>query len=648
MSTGRGLIMQQRDTQRRRRSVTSALLTVLITVAPSTLLAQAEARVVPPADTAGMTSWWRYETIAHGMLSAALPIGTDFTDNQQRNSAPGLRNAATAMNAVDAQQIALVEGSLNAMPRHRRAAVMREQFQKLDPPQGRNDYLAALNAFQQVSLSDPGSALARRQLYMAYGEANSWVALDAEARGAITRDANDTDAWLARGVVAVREGRFAAADTMFAQARRRMGEPAFRAFAPLTLLLQPKAYLEIQRFPDSVRFSAASPAEQARIEAEFWNYSDPRAATAFNEVQLEFYARVAYADFRFAIDAPRSRGSNSDRGRIYIRFGPPDDVFRTDVLAWVYNTDMIIYFVPPFRLSQVEHIMLRDSLLVMEPRSWSTMPVVRRTLPLRARAARFRATADSLDVVVAAAVPVVLLVGDTELGGKLPIDLHLDVSDPNARLVGDETRRTYVNRDSLPAAINATWLRRLGRGSNIVRVDADQPDVERTARTILDATVDSTSGFGMSDLLLGTGARPATDVAPARWHNVSVAPTVGVLTWASPLSIVWENYDFAADSAKARFRTEIALQRTFKNNLRGLIARIGANLKDFVEQDGSGTGRVGVSYDQTRSANAILTDYISLNLDGQVPGPYRLTVTVTDLVTGKTTSRRTDFVLTRD
>src|SRR5580658_6953850 len=58
------------------------------------------------------------------------------------------------------------------------------------------------------------------------------------------------------------------------------------------------------------------------IEA-FWQRRDPTPDTVENEFKEEHYRRIAYANERYASGIP---GWKSDRGRIYITFGPPDEI----------------------------------------------------------------------------------------------------------------------------------------------------------------------------------------------------------------------------------------------------------------------------------------------------------------------------------
>ncbi len=58
------------------------------------------------------------------------------------------------------------------------------------------------------------------------------------------------------------------------------------------------------------------------IEA-FWQRRDPTPDTEENEFKEEHYRRIAYANEHFAAGVP---GWKTDRGRIYIVFGPPDEI----------------------------------------------------------------------------------------------------------------------------------------------------------------------------------------------------------------------------------------------------------------------------------------------------------------------------------
>jgi GWxTD domain-containing protein len=73
-----------------------------------------------------------------------------------------------------------------------------------------------------------------------------------------------------------------------------------------------KAFLQLQTDEEREQF----------IE-QFWLRRDPTPDTEENEYREEHYRRIAYANERFASGIP---GWKTDRGRIYIMYGPPDEI----------------------------------------------------------------------------------------------------------------------------------------------------------------------------------------------------------------------------------------------------------------------------------------------------------------------------------
>jgi GWxTD domain-containing protein len=64
--------------------------------------------------------------------------------------------------------------------------------------------------------------------------------------------------------------------------------------------------------------------ERTRAFEEFWAGRDPTVGTVENEAKTAFYRRVATANHNFRI--LRKPGWRTDRGRIYIRYGTPDQI----------------------------------------------------------------------------------------------------------------------------------------------------------------------------------------------------------------------------------------------------------------------------------------------------------------------------------
>ena len=56
---------------------------------------------------------------------------------------------------------------------------------------------------------------------------------------------------------------------------------------------------------------------------QFWLRRDPTPGTAENEMKEEHYRRIAFANDNFHRGIP---GWKTDRGMIYIKYGPPDAI----------------------------------------------------------------------------------------------------------------------------------------------------------------------------------------------------------------------------------------------------------------------------------------------------------------------------------
>jgi GWxTD domain-containing protein len=75
---------------------------------------------------------------------------------------------------------------------------------------------------------------------------------------------------------------------------------------------------------ESAAFTQLSSDQQRENFIEqFWLRRDPTPGTITNEFEVEHDRRIAYANARFASKLP---GWKTDRGRIYITFGPPDEI----------------------------------------------------------------------------------------------------------------------------------------------------------------------------------------------------------------------------------------------------------------------------------------------------------------------------------
>lgn len=71
--------------------------------------------------------------------------------------------------------------------------------------------------------------------------------------------------------------------------------------------------------------SVTTDADREKFMEQFWQRRDPTPATPENEFRNEHYRRIAYANDKFSMATGRP-GWQTDRGRIYIVYGPPDEI----------------------------------------------------------------------------------------------------------------------------------------------------------------------------------------------------------------------------------------------------------------------------------------------------------------------------------
>ena len=89
--------------------------------------------------------------------------------------------------------------------------------------------------------------------------------------------------------------------------------------------------------------------ERVRFIEAFWARRDPTPETPENEYKEEHYRRLAFANKFFGAGRP---GFKTDRGRIYVLLGPPDQIDSDPMGRWAHQfpTEVWIYRRPPHPL----------------------------------------------------------------------------------------------------------------------------------------------------------------------------------------------------------------------------------------------------------------------------------------------------------
>src|SRR5918911_2923826 len=99
-------------------------------------------------------------------------------------------------------------------------------------------------------------------------------------------------------------------------------------------LNQDVEYIITDRERDIFKKLQTDEEREAFIE-DFWRRRDPDPDTEENEYKEEYYERIAYANEHYASGIP---GWKTDRGRIYIMYGKPDEI-ETHPSGGAYNRE---------------------------------------------------------------------------------------------------------------------------------------------------------------------------------------------------------------------------------------------------------------------------------------------------------------------
>ena len=584
------------------------------------------------ADMAGMAAWRSYDAIANrGLPSGMSKVQLDNNNNWNR------KNARDYVNSIAT---------------------------KIEPPTGDNDHATALGYFSRAVAADSSNLRYSRHLYMAYAERKKWQDLATVAARRASQFPLDFQAQLALGLGYHRLANEKEATRAFDSAFVLMDETEATRLRNLSRILRPRASKEMKgQVGDSASWATLPSAQRDGLEAMFWMMSDPLALTQENEFRLEFLARVVFADFRWTIDEMDLRGADTDRGDIYVRYGPPDFEMtlpgsttdsrtRLDggvTLVWDYNSKLTFFFdlQPGFATGRVSMFdrnyveQLRDAV----PVSFANVPASRLLDTIPMRITRFRSGADSSDAVIAARVPIDSLIRANALD-RVPVDIDLRIFDQFVKVRGMESDQLIFARDSSTAPLDRAWTRRVGPGINVVRVEAFQGDSKRGARAMTRLDPTTNVGFGMSDVLLGSKPESRDGVTmPSRWRDVAITPSVGSFARNSAIGLLWEMYDLVPRDGMTKYRVAITVEREDRMGAVGFAVRVLDNVGRAVGRSQQSRDRFTIAFERQGGAVPVQVEYLSLDMTQAPPGGYRLRVEVTDLANQKKTARNTVFMV---
>jgi GWxTD domain-containing protein len=570
-------------------------------------------------DQLGMSYWRRYDDIADRNIYSAT-----------------LRDPKDSSLINDAQSFLYFLDNLQ-----KRAASQRMS--------GEYEYLKATGYFADALRADPSHERALRHTFMALADRQRWEEMRHIAHARLRARPDDVWGWLGRALSShrLRDDRDAA--LAFDSALAHMARADQRRFTRLSRLLSPE---------DSAAFAATPEGTAAAQERLYWLSADPMWLTPGNERRVEFLSRVTYAELRWTVDEYNLHGADTDRGEVYVRYGPPAAVisFPADPLReaemrlrllWWYRPGVAFLFraLPGYGLAAFadDDARLMRDLRRKVPVDWTPLLPERAPDSIGVRLARFRAAGDSTDVLIAAALPLERMLRDVDLRrGALRVDLQL--FDGSARPIVHDSSRAVIDFAAARAVPRTrSWRARVAPGSFLFRVEALQPDAMHAARGGSLVGTERPTGFGLSDVVLADSVSPAEGSAAERWSDFVIAPNVGAVPRGRRLALLWETYGLATAGGVSRYRVSIALTRAPGGGgvARRLAAAIIGGVRSAVGRSARGDDRIVLAYDREVPARPAVADYLTLDLAEAPAGRYALSVEVVDLVTSKRVTRET-------
>lgn len=518
--------------------------------------------------------------------------------------------------------------------------------QSLHPPIGEDMRRNAERRFRTAVNADKSNGLAFRHVAMLLADGERWDELARESAKRIANDPRDAWGHLALGL-----------------ARHRLhtaqsGQSLARGFELLPEgerlnLLRTERVTSPDPGKDSVPTAFAA---RAQFSAAFWNTANPSTLVAGNLVYEEFQARVVHAQLRWSNEETGLSGVDSDRGDVFVRWGPPEvsvtlkDPNAAEVLeVWSYERYGFNYvfnamptygtarMVPLYRSNVLEHVSKRF------PATWANISGIQ-ILPehLLPQVLRFRGESTPWELSVRTAIPSMSPRETDRLNAQDSSRVRVSVFNTLWNAIA--TRDTVI-----PTArgVSMTALRiPVPESARYIRVDAlgGAPDADPVAaKGLRDVEFDSPRGFGLSDVALGN-ARVRSTPSARRWYDVPIVPPPsGVYRRGDPIHLVWEVYEATNTDGRAKYRVAIRTERIEAGGLRGVAARIASGARAAIGDASS--DRTTLRFDREVPHAPALLDHIAISLQDQAAGSYRVTISITDQATGRVLVRTHDIRL---
>lgn len=429
---------------------------------------------------------------------------------------------------------------------------------------------------------------------------------------------------------------------------------------------------QVMRRREAQRYVELDAEEQAAFNDRFWKLSDPLYLTSSNERHLEHLARVAYADLRFSAPEAGLRGWETDRGIIYVRYGPPAEVasFAPQTydagnpyavgrrsIIWSYGSEGPVFVfrqMPGYLNARFagDYQFIADNYRYLQPAKYDNIPSLPELFDLPVQVTRFRgATPDEVAVEIHAAVPLVDLAEGLDLDkGELETGLFV-LDDVGEEIVREVSTDIIAYAETPDLNEYRSWRLILPPG-NLPLVLAVETRDEVTwraaaARDTFTATRFPADSFAISDILAADLVRPLAEEPSSRSEYEILANAGLIFESGDPVHIYYEVYGLTPDpEGYASF--DVSLQVRVKELHRGggISALLGL-LADAWGFSILGDDRLELRYSrQVELSDADrVTEYLSLDPQEVPAGEYEIRVRIWDNVAEQMAARTRTFTV---
>lgn len=511
--------------------------------------------------------------------------------------------------------------------------------------EGEEDYRAAIEHLRAALRADPRSVQAAALLVVALGEYDQWEQA-LEVTRALVQDAPDSsDAWMTHGLALTRLERYEEAQVAQQRGLDLMPPAARMLYEDLSRILPRR---------DSTAWHAAPSRAREADRRLYWDVAQPLLLRSVNEVRAEYLARLTYADARWTEPSRDERGWETDRGAVYVRWGPPAiwgtlaaDERRRDpgqiLVLWVYP-ELELFFVFSGQLGYShagfagEHQYQYETRANAHPVSFRNVPPLHRIDSAVVQIAQFRGQrGDTTELALFGFLPVGRMASNAAMP-EVTLTSAAHVRDERFQPVAQRVDEERVQTGDSTHFETRSWRINVQPGQYVVRVEALSEELDRSARG---AQAVLAQRFGrdslqLSDVLVARRVAPR-DSAPSSWHDFLIEPSVGRLAPGSSLGLLWEAYNLAPDaSGIARYEVEVTV--TVQSLLReGLGARVIGGVADALGLSARGDDELALRYEREArvTPGGRVVEYLMVDFEQAPSAEYEIRVRLTDRVSGQ-------------